>query len=61
MKLDQVQAILEADVIVDEHLDRVEVDMGCGADLMSDVLAFGKKNALLLTGLQWLNVDILVP
>ncbi len=51
MRLDEVQRILEADILVDADLKQVEVGMGCGADLMSDVLAFGKKNALLLTGL----------
>jgi len=42
---------LEAEVIVGNDLDSVEVKMGCGADLMSDVLAHIESGALLLTGL----------
>lgn len=34
----------------EEHLDR-EVFSACGSDFMSDVLAFVKNQALLLTGL----------
>ena len=51
MRLEEVQRILEADVIVDVNFESTEVDMGCGADLMSDVLSFAKQDALLLTGL----------
>jgi len=51
MTLDEIRTVLEADVIVGSDLDRIEVAMGCGADLMSDVLAFAKTGALLLTGL----------
>jgi predicted transcriptional regulator len=51
MKLEAVQRILNCQVITgDDKLDE-EVGVGCGADLMSDVLAFIKPNALLLTGL----------
>jgi predicted transcriptional regulator len=51
MTLDDVTRILEAEVLVGSDLHEIEVDMGCGADLMSDVLAFAKPGALLLTGL----------
>ena len=51
MTLGEVRKILDAEVIVGSNLDRINVDMGCGADLMSDVLAFSKTGALLLTGL----------
>jgi hypothetical protein len=51
MTLEEVKDILQADVIVGSKLDTIEVQMGCGADLMSDVLAFAKNNCLLLTGL----------
>ena len=51
MTLHEVKKILNCSVIVgNENLD-MEVDMACGADLMSDVLAFTKSGALLLTGL----------
>jgi len=51
MTLDEVKDILETEVIVGSDLDRIEVNTACGADLMSDVLAFSKTGALLLTGL----------
>jgi predicted transcriptional regulator len=51
MTLEEVKAILEAEVVVGSDLDQITVEMGCGADLMSDVLAFTKTGALLLTGL----------
>ena len=51
MKLSEVKEILNADVISgEEFLDR-EVKSAFGSDLMSDVLAFVKDQALLLTGL----------
>ena len=51
MKLMEVKEILSADIISgEENLDR-EVLSACGSDLMSDVLAFVKDQALLLTGL----------
>jgi predicted transcriptional regulator len=51
MTLENVRRILEAEVVVGSNLHEIDVDMCCGADLMSDVLAFSKKGALLLTGL----------
>jgi len=51
MTLDEVREILEADVLVGSDLQDIAVEMGCGADLMSDVLAFVKRGAVLLTGL----------
>ena len=51
LKLMEVQQLLGATLIFGDHcLDR-EVKTACGADLMSDVLAFTKDGALLLTGL----------
>ena len=51
MNLEEARSVLEAEVIVGADLDQIELGMACGADLMSDVLAFSKKGALLLTGL----------
>jgi predicted transcriptional regulator len=51
MKLAEVKRILEADVISSDDLDSVDVEMACGADLMSDVLAHIEAGSLLLTGL----------
>ena len=51
MQLSQIRDILKARVLCGEdHLDR-EVFSACGSDFMSDVLAFVKNQALLLTGL----------
>lgn len=51
MKLNEVRDILDAQVLTgSEHLDR-EVLAACGSDLMSDVLANVKHQAMLLTGL----------
>lgn len=51
MKLSEIKSILGATVLVgEEHLDR-EVLSACGSDFMSDVLAYVKNQALLLTGL----------
>jgi len=51
MKLEAVCRILNCQVITGHDKLGEEVGVGCGADLMSDVLAFIKPNALLLTGL----------
>jgi predicted transcriptional regulator len=51
MKLEQIREILEAEFLVGEESHDLEIKMVCGADLLSDVLAFTKADALLLTGL----------
>ncbi len=51
MKLKQVSEILEAEVLVGEESLDLEIEMVCGADMLSDVLAFTKSESLLLTGL----------
>jgi len=51
MKLAVVREALGCRVITGAHHLDGEVEVGCGADLMSDVLAFIKPHALLLTGL----------
>jgi predicted transcriptional regulator len=51
MKLRKVLEIIEGKIVSqDVDLDQ-EVEMGCGADLMSDVLAFTHEGTLLMTGL----------
>ena len=51
MKLREIKDVLEATVLCgEEHLD-LEVLDACGSDFMSDVLAYVKNQALLLTGL----------
>jgi predicted transcriptional regulator len=51
MKLDELREILEAEVLTGEELLSKEVNMICGSDLMSDVLAFIHADSVLLTGL----------
>ena len=56
MKLKDVVKLLSAQVLTGgELLDR-QVETCCGSDLMSDVLAFTKRNTLLCTGLTNLQV-----
>jgi len=51
MKLHKILSIIDGRVISKSvDLDQ-EVQMGCGSDLMSDVLAFTREGALLMTGL----------
>ncbi len=51
MKISDVKELLEAEVLSgEEHLGR-DVFSACGCDMMSDVLAFAKDQAVLLTGL----------
>ena len=56
MKLSEVQTLLDAKVYAGADLLDHEVNSACGSDLMSDVLAFVKDRALLLTGLVNLQV-----
>ena len=51
MTLEEVKEILKAEVIIGSGNLQMEIKMGCGCDLMSDVLAFIKSESLLLTGL----------
>lgn len=51
MKLNEVQQILDAKILCGEDRLNEEVRSACGCDLMSDVLAFVKDKALLLSGL----------
>jgi len=51
MTLLQVREILDANVPTGDENLGYEVLVGCGSDLMSDVLAFARENVLLLTGL----------
>ncbi|MEA3339162.1 MAG: DRTGG domain-containing protein [Chloroflexota bacterium] len=51
MKLGKVLEVIEGKMI-SENVDlEQEIKMGCGADLMSDVLAFTHEGTLLMSGL----------
>ncbi|MBC8387615.1 MAG: hypothetical protein ISS14_00410 [Actinobacteria bacterium] len=56
MTLKEIKKILNAEVIVGSDVLNIDIKMGCGCDLMSDVLAFVKSDSLLLTGLTNLQV-----
>ncbi len=51
MKVKDIQEILGAEVICRADLLETEVNAACGSDMMSDVLAFVKEQAVLMTGL----------
>jgi len=51
LNLKELCGILKCEVLVGEHLEDVEVEGVCAADLMSDVLAFTNAGSVLLTGL----------
>ena len=51
MKISQIQELLEAEIICGEDQLDKEVASACGSDMMSDVLAYVKDQAVLLTGL----------
>ena len=51
MKIRIIRELLDAEVLCgQEYMDR-EVNSACGSDMMSDVLAYVKDQAVLVTGL----------
>ena len=51
MKISEIKATLNADLICGEEYLENEVFTACGSDMMSDVLAYVKEQAVLLSGL----------
>ena len=51
MKIREIASLLGADVLCGEAQLDEDVESACGSDMMSDVLAFVKEQAVLLTGL----------
>lgn len=51
MTIQDVRDILQAEMLCGEELLNKKVHSACGADMMSDVLAFVKDQSVLLTGL----------
>lgn len=51
MKISTLKDLLDAKIICGEELTEKHVYSACGSDMMSDVLAFVKDQAVLLTGL----------
>lgn len=51
MKISMIKELLDAEVLCGEESLGKHVYSACGSDMMSDVLAFVKDQAVLLTGL----------
>ena len=51
MKISEIKNILGAELICGEEFLENEVSTACGSDMMSDVLAYVKEQAVLLSGL----------
>ena len=51
MKVYEIKEILDAEVICGEEFMDRDVFTACGSDMMSDVLAYVKEQAVLLSGL----------
>ena len=51
MKISEIKNILDAELICGEEFTSNEVFTACGSDMMSDVLAYVKEQAVLLSGL----------
>ncbi|MBR2447662.1 MAG: hypothetical protein IKK71_01660 [Clostridia bacterium] len=56
MKISTIKDLLNAEVICNEEALERDVHSACGSDMMSDVLAYVKDQAVLLTGL--LNAQV---
>ena len=56
MTISEIRTLLDGKIYAGEELSDMEITEACGSDLMSDVLAYVKEQALLLTGLQNLQV-----
>lgn len=51
MKISRLKELLDANVVCGEEMLDKSVFSACGSDMMSDVLAYVKDQAVLLTGL----------
>jgi predicted transcriptional regulator len=51
LKLGEIRAALDAEVLAGEDMMDCEVASACASDLMSDIMYYVKKHTVLLTGL----------
>lgn len=51
MTIGEVVKLLDAEILCGEDRLDTEIHTACGSDMMSDVLAYAKDHAVLLTGL----------
>ncbi len=56
MKISTLKELLDAEILCGEEFLDKDVHSACGSDMMSDVLAFVKDQAVLMTGLVNLQV-----
>lgn len=56
MKIERIVQLLDAEVLCNGQDVGKEVESACGSDMMSDVLAYVKDQAVLITGLVNLQV-----
>ncbi len=57
MNINDIRQAIEAEIVEGTEDSGIEILSACGADLMSDVMAFVKDQVLLLTGL--INVQVI--
>jgi predicted transcriptional regulator len=51
MRIPEIAEVLNAKICTNLSYVDMDIQSACSADLMSDVMAFSKENAMLLTGL----------
>lgn len=51
MRINEISVLLDAELHTAGHNSDLDIYSACGADLMSDVMAFSKENAMMITGL----------
>lgn len=51
MRIVEVAELLKAEICTQSYSTDIDIKSACSADLMSDVMAFSKESAILLTGL----------
>jgi predicted transcriptional regulator len=56
MKINEIKKIIEAEILSGKELVNMEVKIGGGSDLVSDILSFSSPDGLLLTGLTTVQV-----
>ena len=56
MKLSIIRELLEAEIVSGEYDPELEIKIGCSSDLMSEILAYGKPDSVLLTSLNNIQV-----
>ncbi len=51
MRVEEIASLIGAELHTIRHDATMDIASACGADLMSDVMAFSKENAMMITGL----------